>query len=310
MTTPKSLNLDLTRSQILRGDCIEVIKRLPDASVDAVVTDPPYGYLKHKLDADFDEDALFSEFDRVLKPNGAIVMFGRGVPFFRRCVKLDALGFVFKESVCWDKKDAGSSPTAKLLRAHEDAVIFGRKGFSLRKRHVPYAEIRASRENGREKWERDIAQLSSALKHPEKCKEAVDFLRNGRSVPIRKRNVGKRNVGKKGVTHSANLRETDRTLGLLNSITTGFVERDIIRVSRDAHAEHGTQKPVRLMERLVSIVSDEGVVVLDPFAGSGSTVVACAQTGSIGIGIEVVPEYAEIAERRLKEAQEKGACRG
>lgn len=94
MTTPKSLNLDLTRSQILRGDCIEVIKRLPDASVDAVVTDPPYGYLKHKLDADFDEDALFSEFDRVLKPNGAIVMFGRVRNCVRRGESLDFREFL------------------------------------------------------------------------------------------------------------------------------------------------------------------------------------------------------------------------
>lgn len=278
-----------------------MIKRLPDASVDAVVTDPPYGYLKHKLDADFDEDALFSEFDRVLKPNGAIVMFGRGVPFFRRCLKLDALGFLFKESVCWDKA-IQSSPAHALHRIHEDAVIFGRKGFSVRKRYVPYVESRLA-DCDALKIKRDVDRLSAALKHPENIKEALDFIA-GASLRFRC------NAGRKHITLQAGFVGADRGLEVIREMRDGFVEKDLIRVPRDAHAEHGTQKPVRLMERLVAIVSDEGDVVLDPFAGSGSTVVACAQTGRVGIGIEVVPEYAEIAERRLKEAQEKGACRG
>lgn len=303
MTTPKSLNIDLTRSQILRGDCIEVVKLLPNASVDAVVTDPPYGYLKHKLDKDFDEDALFEEFDRVLKPQGAIVMFGRGVPFFRRCLKLDALGFEFKESLCWDKV-AATSPVARLMRVHEDAVIFARKGFSVRKRNIPYTEIRTTEIDGLEKMRRDIVRISSMLNNPDKLKEVLDFLFDGTRFYH-----GALSCGKEHITVQHGVKDADRGVKCAITMLNGVVERSLIRVHRDAHAEHGTQKPVRLMERLVSIVSDEGAVVLDPFAGSGSTVVACEQTGRIGIGIEIDPGYTEIAERRLKDAQEKGACR-
>lgn len=86
--------MNLSTTRVFQGDCLDLIKEIPDASIDAVVSDPPYGYLKHRLDRAFDEDALFAEFKRILKPAGAIVLFGRGVPFFRWGVKLDALGFV------------------------------------------------------------------------------------------------------------------------------------------------------------------------------------------------------------------------
>ncbi len=73
--------MDLSTTQVFHGDCLDLIKEIPDASVDAVVSYPPYGYLKHRPDRPFDEDTLFAEFKRILKPAGAIVLFGRGVPF-------------------------------------------------------------------------------------------------------------------------------------------------------------------------------------------------------------------------------------
>ena len=65
---------------------------------------------------------------------------------------------------------------------------------------------------------------------------------------------------------------------------------------------HPTQKPLQLFERLVRASSDEGHTVFDPFMGSGTTGVACVNTGRKFIGIERDPEYFAIAQKRIAEA--------
>jgi site-specific DNA-methyltransferase (adenine-specific) len=65
---------------------------------------------------------------------------------------------------------------------------------------------------------------------------------------------------------------------------------------------HPTQKPVALMEYLIRTYTNEGETVLDFTMGSGTTGVACANTGRKFIGIERDPEYFAIAERRIAEA--------
>jgi DNA modification methylase len=71
--------------------------------------------------------------------------------------------------------------------------------------------------------------------------------------------------------------------------------------------EHQTQKPVELMERLISVVSPIGGTIFDPFAGSGSTGVACVRTGRNFIGIEQDPAYLAIAQSRLASARSQVA---
>jgi len=66
--------------------------------------------------------------------------------------------------------------------------------------------------------------------------------------------------------------------------------------------KHPTVKPLALMRYLVRLITPPGGRVLDPFAGSGSTVVAAVQEGFSGIGIELNPEYCEIARRRIDDA--------
>jgi site-specific DNA-methyltransferase (adenine-specific)/modification methylase len=66
---------------------------------------------------------------------------------------------------------------------------------------------------------------------------------------------------------------------------------------------HPTQKPLALMKWVLENYTNEGDTILDPFMGSGTTGVACVQTGRNFIGIEIEPKYFEIAEKRIKEAQ-------
>lgn len=104
------------RINLYNEDCLIGMKRIPDASVDCVLTDPPYLYLKNqKLDRSFDEQAFFAEVKRILKKDGFIVMFGRGTSFYRWNTILADLGFNFKEEIIWDKSYI-SSPLMAISR--------------------------------------------------------------------------------------------------------------------------------------------------------------------------------------------------
>ena len=73
----------------------------------------------------------------------------------------------------------------------------------------------------------------------------------------------------------------------------------------DRHGVHPTEKPVALMSELVSLFSDTGQTVLDPFMGSGTTLVACAKLGRRGIGIEIDERYFDIACERIRKAYDQ-----
>ncbi|GAH62591.1 unnamed protein product, partial [marine sediment metagenome] len=68
---------------------------------------------------------------------------------------------------------------------------------------------------------------------------------------------------------------------------------------------HPTQKPISVVRKFIKYWSNEGNIILDPFLGSGTTAVTCIETDRNFIGIEINPEYCEIAEKRIKLAYEK-----
>ena len=62
--------------ELLKGDCLEVMKGIKDNSIDAIITDPPYGTTACKWDSVIDFDLMWEQLNRIIKPNGAIVLFG------------------------------------------------------------------------------------------------------------------------------------------------------------------------------------------------------------------------------------------
>lgn len=92
----------------------------------------------------------------------------------------------------------------------------------------------------------------------------------------------------------------------------GHRPRSVYRIDRlPANAlEHPTQKPLPLMSRILADIAPTNAAILDPFMGSGTTGVACVQTGRNFIGIEIDPTYYAIAERRIKEAQMQPTLEG
>ena len=63
-------------SKLYKGDCLEVMKTIPDKSIDAIITDPPYGTTACKWDGVIDFDLMWKQLNRIVKPNNAIVLFG------------------------------------------------------------------------------------------------------------------------------------------------------------------------------------------------------------------------------------------
>lgn len=109
--------------------------------------------------------------------------------------------------------------------------------------------------------------------------------------------------GKNGIYGSYSGHEYQQQLGLGDSGSAArfFYCAKASKKERGEANHHPTVKPIALMKWLVQLVTPEGGVVLDPFAGSGTTLLACKELGRSCIGIEREPEYVEIIKRRLGE---------
>ena len=100
---------------------------------------------------------------------------------------------------------------------------------------------------------------------------------------------------------SDSLKSGAREAYVMLNLKEGLREKSIIMLSNTHKGKiHPTQKPVRLIERLIPLVTQEGALVLDPFMGSGTTGVACINTNRQFIGMELDEEYFDIARRRLE----------
>jgi site-specific DNA-methyltransferase (adenine-specific) len=112
--------------QLMQGDCLELMQAIPDGSVDMVLCDLPYGITACKWDSVIPFEPLWAQYKRVIKSNGAIVLFG-SQPFTSALVMSNVKWF--KYQWVWDKKIAGNPLIAKYhpLKIHEDVCVFSKK---------------------------------------------------------------------------------------------------------------------------------------------------------------------------------------
>lgn len=108
---------------LLKGDCLELMPRLPAASVDLVLCDLPYGTTQNKWDAVIPFDVLWAEYRQVTKPNAAIVLTA-AQPFTSALVMSNPK--MFRYSWVWEKNKASGHLSAgnRPMRAHEDVLVF------------------------------------------------------------------------------------------------------------------------------------------------------------------------------------------
>lgn len=114
----------LSMNKVIQGDCLEVMKQIPDKSVDMILADLPYGTTACKWDTIIPFEPLWAEYKRIIKPNGAIVLTA-SQPFTSALVMSNPK--MFHHQWIWDKKFAANFPQAKRqpLRTHEDVLVFG-----------------------------------------------------------------------------------------------------------------------------------------------------------------------------------------
>jgi len=124
--TPASTPELSIRNTLYEGECLDVLSRFPDASVDMVLCDLPYGTTRNKWDSVINLEKLWEAYNRVVKPNGAIVLTSQGVFTAKLIISNEQY---FKYKLAWEK----SKPTNFLnvkkqpLRKHEDICVFYRK---------------------------------------------------------------------------------------------------------------------------------------------------------------------------------------
>jgi len=108
---------------LIQGDCLEVMKSIPDKSIDAIICDLPYGTTACKWDSVIPFEPLWKEYKRIIKNNGAIVLFGQEP--FSSLLRISNIK-EYKYDWIWDKVKPGTFATAKYqpLRQHELISVF------------------------------------------------------------------------------------------------------------------------------------------------------------------------------------------
>ena len=109
-----------------KGDCLEVMKTIPDGSIDAIITDPPYGTTACKWDSVIDFDLMWEQLNRIVKPNGAIVLFGSEP--FSSALRMSNIK-MFRYDIIWEKSHARGFLNAwkQPMRKHENISLFYKK---------------------------------------------------------------------------------------------------------------------------------------------------------------------------------------
>jgi len=243
--------------KLYHGDCLEVMKEIPDKSIDMICCDLPYGTTACAWDVVIPFESMWDQLNRIIKPNGAIVLFGSEP--FSSALRMSNIKN-YKYDWKWDKNSGSNFVTAKYqpLRIYEDVMVFYKKQCV----YNPQMTLR----------EKDKHRVSGKSK----------LINN--SITKLKSQEGK-STGK--FKYPINKLNYDRCGEELNS----------------KHRIHPTQKPVALMEYLIRTYTNENETVLDFTMGSGTTAVACINTGRNFIGIEKDDNYFKIAKERIENTE-------
>lgn len=236
------------------GDCLELMKDIPDGSIDMILCDLPYGITANKWDCRIDLNLLWEQYWRVLKQNGVVAL-NASQPFTSLLVTSQIKRY--RHEWIWIKNRGSNfaNTVREPMKEHESILIFSRGKWTYNK----------------QMQERTGAGLSRA----------------------------RYNV--KYESRSNNYREFDARP--TNKLSTLRVPSTWQKFNCEVGL-HPTQKPVALCEYLIKTYTNPGEIVLDNCMGSGSTGVACVNTGRRFIGMELDPNYFEIAQKRIAKAIE------
>jgi site-specific DNA-methyltransferase (adenine-specific) len=221
----------------------------------------------------------------------SIILFGRGTSFYRRNTILADLGFKFKEEIIWNKR-RGTSPVIPLNRIHETISIYNKTNGKINPVKVPFWE--------RNKYDartiiNSINRIKSGLGNRKELNDMMNYLEK----KLKKYYQSK---DKYNLTRSRNSNfNQQRSNTTLQGIMEGQKETSIVEQLADHYSRiHPTQKPVKLLQRLLALVSQEGDLIVDPFSGSASTAIAAMNMELNFICFEIDEEYYNASIKRIE----------
>lgn len=262
--------LRLMNIELLNGDCLELMKTIPDSSIDLILCDLPYGTTSCRWDSALNFNLLWEQYNRIITNHGTFVLFA-SEPFTSKLILSNIIKF--KERLVWKKHKPSNMGTAKYrhMKYTEDIVIFGNSCHTFN----PIKQVR----------------ISSRIRQAQR----------GNSKQFRTLSSDTKNV-----IFGTDYPERDWKTFDANKKYPGdiLIFPAVVSNSKEK-VEHPTQKPVSLLEYLIKTYSNEGEMVLDNCMGSGSTGVACINTGRNFIGIELDNDYFNIASQRINDAQKQ-----
>lgn len=306
---------------VIPGDCMDVMRLLADATIDAIVTDPPYGlgFMGKEWDALPPGLPWAQECLRVLKPGGYLLAFGGSRTWHRLTVAIEDAGFEIRDAIMWLYGQGFPKGKAQLKPAYEPVVVARKKapgpwlnidacriGNEIRINPPGSTNPRTAMGDG---GRADPAPTLAAGRWPtnvvldESQAEALDE-QTGMSVS--RSRVGVR-AGKEAGTLGVFQGQAEVLMGHDDS---GGASRffPVFKYQPKAPAKerpkvdgvaHPTVKPLELMRWLVRLVTPAGGVVFDPFAGSGTTLHAAWLEGFNSLGAEREPQYIPLIHARL-----------
>ena len=251
--------------ELIKGDCLEIMKTIESGSIDAIICDPPYGTTACKWDSVIPLELMWEQLNRIIKPNGAIVLFAQQ-PF--SSILLVSNVKKFRHRFLWEKDKCANFMVAKAqpLKYTEDILVFCNYGFLQNQFKNTIGTYNPQMREGKGKRDKRIG------KEIDKSEHLKQILYRPNPTKRKKCNDGSKQR----------------------------FPKDVLNITTQHKRVHPTQKPIELMEYLIKTYTNENETVLDFTMGSGSTGVACKNTDRNFIGIEQDEKYFKIAKERIE----------
>lgn len=308
--------------RVIYADCIEAMRAMDEASIDAIVCDPPYelGFMGKAWDSSgvAYQPRTWEAALRVLKPGGHLLAFGGTRTYHRLACAVEDAGFEIRDCIAWlygsgfPKSHNGEWGGTALKPAHEPIVVarkplVGTVAANVLKHGTGGLNIDGCRIEGPKAGGSGGAPLKFGGENHRPFHDTAEprefdtsqgrwpanVVLDPEAAAMLDEQSGER-PGSDGQGASRFFYCAKASRGERNAGLDGFEERAALR------NVHPTVKPIDLMRWLVRLVTPPGGTVLDPFTGSGTTGCAAVLEGFDFIGIEREGEYVEIARARIR----------